>query len=39
MLSYTGVVSDEKVDDVFMQLEEDEGLLPSNLDDFYDNGV
>jgi hypothetical protein len=36
MLSYTGVVSDEEVDNVFMQLEEDEGLLPSNLDDFYD---
>jgi hypothetical protein len=31
-----GVVSDEE-EDVFMQLEEDEGLLPSNLDDFYDN--
>jgi hypothetical protein len=35
MLSNTGVVSDEE-DDVFMQLEEDEGLLPSNLDDFFD---
>jgi hypothetical protein len=34
-LSNPGVVSDEE-DDVFMQLEEDEGLLPSNLDDFYD---
>jgi hypothetical protein len=36
MLSYTGVVSDEEVDDVFMPLEQDEGLLPSNLDDFFD---
>jgi hypothetical protein len=36
ILSYTGVVSDEEDDDFFMQLEEDEGLLPSNLDDFYD---
>jgi hypothetical protein len=35
ILSNTGVVSDEE-DDVFMQLEEDEGLLPSNLDDFFD---
>jgi hypothetical protein len=34
-MSNPGVVSDEE-DDVFMQLEEDEGLLPSNLDDFYD---
>jgi hypothetical protein len=37
MISNPGVVSDEEDDDdVFMQLEEDEGLLPSNLDDFYD---
>jgi hypothetical protein len=34
-MSNPGVVSDEE-DDVFMQLEEDEGLLPSSLDDFYD---
>lgn len=35
MMTNLGVVSDEE-DDVFMQLEEDEGLLPSSLDDFYD---
>lgn len=35
MLSKPGIVSDEE-DDVFMQLDEEEGLLPSNLDDFYD---
>lgn len=35
MMANLGVVSDEE-DDVFMQLEEDEGLLPSSLDDFYD---
>jgi hypothetical protein len=36
MLSCPGVVSDEEEDDIIMQLEEDEGLLPSSLDDFYD---
>jgi hypothetical protein len=35
MMSNPGVVSDEE-DDVFMQIEDDEGLLPSGLDDFYD---
>ncbi|KAG7368380.1 hypothetical protein IV203_031123 [Nitzschia inconspicua] len=35
MMSNPGVVSDEE-DDVFMQLEDDEGLLPSSLDDFYE---
>mmetsp|Transcript_9309 Transcript_9309/g.14925 ORF Transcript_9309/g.14925 Transcript_9309/m.14925 type:complete len:230 (-) Transcript_9309:1959-2648(-) len=37
MMSNTGIVSEEE-DDVIMQLEEDEGLLPSTLeDDFYDD--
>ena len=36
MLSCPGVVSDnEEDDDIIMQLEEDEGLLPSSLDDFF----
>lgn len=35
IMSNPGVVSDEE-DDVFMQLEDDEGLLPSSLDDFFD---
>jgi hypothetical protein len=39
MLSCPGVVSDEEDDDIIMQLEEDEGLLPSSLDDFYDSIV